>query len=88
MTTVGYGDYMPKTYPGRLIAIINTFWGVFLVSMMVVTLTISSEFEPKEQRAFDILNRLTCREGIKNAAAFVVKQRIKQIIVRKKSIKQ
>ena len=72
MTTVGYGDYYPRTHLGRFIGIICTFWGVFLVSMMVVTLTMSSEFEPKEQRAFDILYRLLIRDRIKNRAASVV----------------
>ncbi len=58
MTTVGYGDYYPTTILGRMITVITTFVGVFLVGMLVSTLTVSSEFEPKEQRAFDILYRL------------------------------
>lgn len=39
MMTVGFGDYYPKTHIGRGISIVACFWGVFIVSMMVVTLT-------------------------------------------------
>lgn len=39
MTTVGYGDYYPRTFFGRLLDIIVAIWGVFIVSMLMVTLT-------------------------------------------------
>ncbi len=38
MTTVGYGDYYPRTDLGRFITFINCIWGVAVVSLMVVTL--------------------------------------------------
>jgi hypothetical protein len=46
MTTVGFGDFVPTTHLGRLIGVISCFWGTFLVSLMVVSLTLSSEFTP------------------------------------------
>lgn len=39
MTTVGYGDYTPKTEVGRLIGAVCVSWGVLIVSVMVVVLT-------------------------------------------------
>lgn len=39
ITSVGYGDYFPKTIFGRLLDIIIAIWGLFIVSMMVVVLT-------------------------------------------------
>jgi hypothetical protein len=39
MTSVGYGDYTPKTPFGRLIGAICVSWGVLIVSVMVVVLT-------------------------------------------------
>jgi hypothetical protein len=39
MTSVGYGDYTPKTPLGRLIGAICVTWGVLIVSVMVVVLT-------------------------------------------------
>ena len=46
MATVGYGDYVPQTHVGRIIAVLACIWGNFLISLMVVSLTISSEFNP------------------------------------------
>jgi len=39
MTTVGYGDYYAKSNAGRVVSIICAFWGVFIVSLFVVSLT-------------------------------------------------
>jgi hypothetical protein len=39
MTTVGYGDFYPRTTFGRIIDIILVVWGTFIVSLMVVVLT-------------------------------------------------
>jgi hypothetical protein len=45
MTTVGYGDFFPKTHMGRVIGTIIAIWGVFLVSLFVVSLTNLLNFE-------------------------------------------
>jgi hypothetical protein len=37
MTSVGFGDYYPRSHLGRFIIIITTFWGVFLISMCIVS---------------------------------------------------
>lgn len=39
MTTVGYGDFYPRTLFGRILDIIIAIWGIFIVSMMVVVLS-------------------------------------------------
>lgn len=57
---------------GRFVCILACFWGVFLVSMMVVTLTVVSSFDSKQRRAYDILFRLNIKEEIKKKAAFVI----------------
>lgn len=38
MTTIGYGDFVPKTTLGRAIIVILTIWGAFVISIMVVVL--------------------------------------------------
>lgn len=48
MTTVGYGDYFPKTNMGRVIGIIIAFWGVFIVSLFVVSLSNMFDFDQGE----------------------------------------
>lgn len=58
MTTVGYGDYYPRTIFGRLIDVILVVWGTFIVSLMVVVLTNTLNMDQSEKRALIVLNRL------------------------------
>lgn len=58
MTTVGYGDFYPKTNMGRVVGIVIAFWGVFLVSLFVVSLSTMLEFDSGEQKAFALNERL------------------------------
>jgi hypothetical protein len=39
ITTVGYGDYFPRTLLGRGILTLGAFWGSFVVSLLVLVLT-------------------------------------------------
>lgn len=72
MTTVGYGDFFPQTHMGRFVVIIACFWGVFIVSIMVVTLNETSKFTKSESKAFDILERLKAKDQCVNAAGKAV----------------
>ena len=38
MTTVGYGDIYAMSHCGRAVIVIAAFWGVFYVSLFVVSL--------------------------------------------------
>jgi hypothetical protein len=48
MATVGYGDYFPISNLGRTIGILACLWGVFIVSIFVVTLNGLLEFSRSE----------------------------------------
>lgn len=39
MGTIGYGDYYPKTLPGRFICILTAVTGVILSSLLIVALS-------------------------------------------------
>jgi voltage-gated potassium channel Kch len=39
MTTVGYGDYFPKTFPGRIVCFLAAFSGIILSSLMIVSVS-------------------------------------------------
>jgi hypothetical protein len=69
LTTVGYGDYYPKTNFGRFVGVITAFWGVFFVSLFVVALTNTLELEDSEVRAYTLLRRLFIRENAANMIA-------------------
>jgi len=58
MTTVGYGDFFPRTTIGRIIDVVLVVWGIFIVSLMVVVLTNALTMDANESRALIVLNRL------------------------------
>lgn len=62
MMTIGYGDYYPKSNLGRLVGIIACFWGNFIVSVFVVTLTNLLKFQLGELKSYDILSKLRAKE--------------------------
>jgi hypothetical protein len=62
---VGYGEFYPKTAIGRMVAILACFWGVFLVSLFVVTLNNLLVFSLSEENSYTILRKLEMKEVIK-----------------------
>lgn len=88
MATVGYGDYYPETNTGRAIAILACIWGNFLISLMVVSLTISSEFNPSQRKAYDnIMKEIGIYEHSKKAM-LVVQSLLKYNVATQKKIKK
>lgn len=48
MTTVGYGDFAPRTIIGRVIIMFTSLWGAFMISLLVVS--VSSIFDLKKHQ--------------------------------------
>ena len=84
ITTVGFGDFFPKTHLGRMVTILASFYGVFLISLMVTTLTKSSEFTVGENTSYEILHRLKVMTNLKKMAAHVIVQHWKLYRTRQK----
>lgn len=72
LTSVGYGDYSPKSDFGRVVAIVIAFWGIFFLSLLVVALTNTLELEESEQRAFVLLRRLFTRNKLKECGVRII----------------
>lgn len=72
MTTVGYGDFVPKTQFGRGIAIFACLVGVYFVSMMMVFMTQKSLKSEKEEKAFKLITRLKYRNLNKNLQSSII----------------
>ena len=73
MTTVGFGEGYPETHLGRTVGVISCVIGMLLVSLMVVSLTVASEFTAEESKAFYILKRIYANDNAKEKAANVIK---------------
>lgn len=58
MTTVGFGEGYPNTHMGRFVGVIACIIGMLLISLMVVSMTIASEFTPPEAKAFSIIKKI------------------------------
>ena len=74
MTTVGYGDYNPKTIPGRTLGFVLCIWGVFLMSMIVIILFQSLELTYEEKQALLIFNKLEAKKPLAKSAANLIKK--------------
>lgn len=83
MTTVGYGDFYPKSNIGRLIGILIAFWGVAFVSLFVVTLTNLLLFENGEEKSFILLQRLKSKDALKKQAVNVMCAAYRQKITKR-----
>ncbi len=72
MCTVGFGDIYPKTSMGRFVGILLAFWGVFITSFFVVTLTNLLTFSINEEKAYNLMQRLYYKAELKERATFVL----------------
>ena len=66
MTTVGYGDFFPKTHFGRILIIFACIIGIYFVSMMMIFMTQKSILTENEQKAYKLITRLKIRNQLKD----------------------
>lgn len=52
-----------------MVAIVVAFWGVFLVSLFVVSLQNMLEFDDSQSKAYSLLTRLITKDHLKEQAA-------------------
>lgn len=72
MTTVGYGDFFPKSTPSRIMGILCAFYGVYLVSLFVISLSNLLVFDDSEDRSYELICRLEDKEQLKLEAVNVL----------------
>jgi hypothetical protein len=69
MTTVGYGDGFPLTHLGRLITLVGCVLGTLLVSLMVVSLTNTSELSIGELRVYNEMIKIDVKAATQKTAS-------------------
>lgn len=87
LTSVGYGDYYPKSDGGRIIAITTAFWGICFLSLLVVALTNVLSLEESEEQAFTLLKKLYVRQQMKENGIRMIQNMYKVIIEERKDKK-
>mmetsp|Transcript_10233 Transcript_10233/g.10200 ORF Transcript_10233/g.10200 Transcript_10233/m.10200 type:complete len:112 (+) Transcript_10233:1095-1430(+) len=78
LTTVGFGDFYPKSTFGRIVGVIVCSWGVFVVSFFVVTLNNMLTFNANEEKSYNILQRLRFKDDLKIKATKVLTSAFKK----------
>jgi hypothetical protein len=68
-TTVGYGDYYPKTMIGRVIAVAAALVGSFTLSLLVVMVDKEFLLIPKEQRILNFIDRVNSKDNIRTQSS-------------------
>ena len=88
MTTVGYGDIIPVSFLGRVIIIISCMFGVFLMGLMVVSVTSYLNIVGVESNIYKILLKSRKMEERNKLAFKAIAQYLKSIkkVNRKKLI--
>jgi hypothetical protein len=72
MCTVGYGDLVPRSHLGRFIGVVACIIGMLLVSLIVVSLAVVTEFTNEEKKAYSKLKKLQADDNALNKAANVL----------------
>lgn len=87
MATLGYGDYSAKTNEGRIIGMIACIFGVFLMSMIIISVNNLLEMSKGEQNALYIINKVYVNQDIINSAKKVINQ-FSKIVSSRSTLKQ
>ena len=72
MTTVGFDDYFCKSHLGRLMSTIVAFFGILIISLLLVSLDRTTKLNQFQALSYEFINKLQARELIRHHSAIVV----------------
>lgn len=88
ITTVGFGDYYPKTFIGRGIIFFAALFGNIIVAMNINFLQAQTDINANERQALLFIERLIEREKMQTIAATYFKANFKYFVFKKKYIRK
>ena len=65
MTTIGYGDLYPKTTLGRSFVFLISIWGIFVISLLVLTITSTLSLSNLELKSINVMERVFIKTTMK-----------------------
>lgn len=83
MTTIGFGDYFPRSTIGRMVMFFTTIYGMIVTSLMVNFASEKLNLSQTETKAFTLINRLQLMKAIKRKSAEIIKSLGDFFILRK-----
>lgn len=84
MTTVGYGDYFPRSFLGRLIGIITALAGTVVVALIVSFFQGQTSLDEAENTTYNFIKRIRDKDRLKESAASYFKWNYKYILTKRK----
>lgn len=72
LAKLGYGDYVPVTIPGRILAVIIIMTGTLYISVGFVMLTNAIELSAHEKKALSLIETVDTEKRIQNSAAKII----------------
>ena len=81
MTTVGYGDFFPKTHFSRILIIVSCIIGIYFISMMMIFMTQKSILTENEQKSYKLITRLKIRNQLKDIHSNIIYHSFRMLII-------
>ena len=79
MTTIGFGDYYPRTMPGRILTFALACFGVAMTSLMVVALSNYITLNKTQKKAFFMIKLVEAKKQKFESASKLIVQTMKSL---------
>lgn len=83
MSTVGFGDFVPRTNKGRMIMICCCLYGVLNFSLLVVSVTNFLQMGTKEEKSYILIKRVNLKRELKESGGEVLGKVAKFVFAKK-----